>query len=117
MASSRPQNVGILAMDVYFPASCINQVRIPPHMLVLGLGEEHSEFVTILLFGYCVCVCVCIFGFVVFLFFLVLFFPIFWCGGERFMQATDEAFRSLLWLLLLLRHCVCGVLAVHTFDL
>ena len=111
MASSRPQSVGILAMDVYFPASCINQVRIPPHMLVLGLGEEHSEFATILLFGVDY---VCFFW-VCCIFFLV--FPIFWCGGERFMQATDEAFRSLLWLLLLLRHCVCGVLAVHTFDL
>lgn len=65
MASSRPQNVGILAMDVYFPASCITQVRMPPHMVGIGIGEEHSEFATILLFGYCVC----FFGFVVFLFF------------------------------------------------
>lgn len=38
MASSRPQNVGILAMDVYFPASCIIQVRMPPHMVGVGIG-------------------------------------------------------------------------------
>lgn len=67
MALSRPQNVGILAMDVYFPASCITQVRMPPltcFVLGLGEGEGDSEFFATI-FAFWV---LCVFGFVLLLF-------------------------------------------------
>jgi len=52
MASSRPQNVGILAMDVYFPASCIIQEELEAHdgvskgKYTIGLGQDRLVYCT-----------------------------------------------------------------------
>ena len=63
MASPRPQNVGILAMDVYFPASCITQVRMPSHMVGVGIGGSAWRVCDDLAFWVLCFVCVFFFFF------------------------------------------------------
>ena len=49
MASSRPANVGILAMDIYFPPTCVTQVSI--------CGFSHKALIFILSFLLCFVFC------------------------------------------------------------
>ncbi|KAH8961427.1 hypothetical protein BDL97_05G049800 [Sphagnum fallax] len=50
--ASRPENVGILAMDVYFPASCVKQEELEEHdgaskgKYTIGLGQDRLAFCT-----------------------------------------------------------------------
>lgn len=49
MASLRPANVGILAMDIYFPPTCVTQVSI--------CGFSHKALIFILSFLLCFVFC------------------------------------------------------------
>jgi len=48
--STRPDNVGILAMDVYFPRRCIDESElekfdgVAPGKYTIGLGQEHMAY-------------------------------------------------------------------------
>ncbi|XP_014503130.1 hydroxymethylglutaryl-CoA synthase [Vigna radiata var. radiata] len=50
MASSRPTNVGILAMDIYFPPTCVTQEALEGHdgvskgKYTIGLGQDCMAF-------------------------------------------------------------------------
>ncbi|KAG4939733.1 hypothetical protein JHK86_045874 [Glycine max] len=50
MASSRPANVGILAMDIYFPPTCVTQDALEGHdgvskgKYTIGLGQDCMAF-------------------------------------------------------------------------
>ncbi|MED6207454.1 hypothetical protein PIB30_035933 [Stylosanthes scabra] len=52
MASSHPNNVGILAMDIYFPPTCVNQEALEAHdgvskgKYTIGLGQDCLAFCT-----------------------------------------------------------------------
>ncbi|TKY45095.1 Hydroxymethylglutaryl-CoA synthase [Spatholobus suberectus] len=52
MASSRPANVGILAMDIYFPPTCVTQEALEGHdgvskgKYTIGLGQDCMAFCT-----------------------------------------------------------------------
>ncbi|XP_073220290.1 hydroxymethylglutaryl-CoA synthase-like isoform X2 [Cicer arietinum] len=52
MASSHPNNVGILAMDIYFPPTCVQQEALEAHdgvgkgKYTIGLGQDCMTFCT-----------------------------------------------------------------------
>ncbi|RYR06789.1 hypothetical protein Ahy_B05g074107 isoform A [Arachis hypogaea] len=52
MASSHPKNVGILAMDIYFPPTCVKQEALEAHdgaskgKYTIGLGQDCLAFCT-----------------------------------------------------------------------
>ncbi|GAU36131.1 hypothetical protein TSUD_292910 [Trifolium subterraneum] len=52
MASSHPNNVGILAMDIYFPPTCVQQEALEAHdgvskgKYTIGLGQDCMAFCT-----------------------------------------------------------------------